>query len=250
MNTAAPGAPTLGDRCTTPVTTITLCGYAGAARLWAFSRMGSARAELARVAGMRFWRLLGTGKGNGFSLSPDFSRYGLLAVWDHAEAADRFLTESTLMAGYRQHAEEVWTLRLLAVQGRGAWAGVNPFLPLAQTTVDDGRPVAVLTRATIRWSKLAAFWGAVPDTSRALDGAQGLLASVGTGEMPWVRPATFSVWRDEAAMREYAYGERSHLAVIRRRRDEGWYAEELFMRFAPLSSEGSWFGRDPLAGLL
>jgi hypothetical protein len=42
--------------------------------------MGSARAELARVAGMRFWKLLGTGKGNGFSLRPDFSRYGLLAV--------------------------------------------------------------------------------------------------------------------------------------------------------------------------
>ena len=93
-------------------------------------------------------------------------------------------------------------------------------------------------------------WGAVPSTTPGLDRAQGLLASVGTGEAPFVRPATFSLWRTEADLVAYAYGDAQHEAVIRRRAAEGWYSEELFARFTPLRSEGTWKGSDPLAGLL
>jgi hypothetical protein len=259
-----------------PLTTITLCGYGRGERLWAFNRMGSARREVARTPGLRFWKLLGAGVGNGFSLRPDFSRYGLLAVWDDGGAAAQFFSSSPVMESYRRHAEEIWTVQLRAAQSRGRWSGVNPFLPApaqdspaaarpkdppaaprtevssaaAGAQKSEARPVAVLTRASIRMTRLRAFWGAVPATTRELDAAEGLVASVGTGEAPWLRPATFSIWRDEASMRRYAYGAAAHREAIRRRAEEGWYAEELFARFVPVKSEGSWGGRDPLAGLL
>ena len=110
---------------------MTLCGYRAGERLWAFNRMGSARREISRVTGLRFWKLLGAGHGGGFGLRPDFSRYGLLAVWEDAEAADRFFADSSVMASYRRHAEEIWSLRLLPVYALGTWSGVNPFLPVA-----------------------------------------------------------------------------------------------------------------------
>ena len=228
-----------------PLVTVTLCSYSHTRRLWAFNKMGSARREVARVAGLRFWKLLGTGRGMGFTLRPDFSRYGLLAAWESAEAADDFFHDSRLMRDYREHAEEVWTVRLLPTQARGAWAKRNPFLPLADIGSYDG-PVAVLTRARIRLRRLIAFWKAVPATSRALEQATGLLASIGTGEIPFTHPATFSIWRSERDLQSYAYGTHDHREVIRRRRDEGWYSEELFARFVPVASEGTWNGRDPL----
>ena len=230
------------------LTTITLCAYDGAQRVWAFNQMGSSRRVLARTQGLRFWRLLGTGHGRGFSLRPDFSRYGLLAVWESADAADRFMSGSRLMTDYRQRSNECWNVWLAPYDARGAWGGVNPFLPLAPRA--GAGPVAVLTRAAIRLSRLRSFWSAVPSTTAGLDRAKGLLASLGTGETPFVRPATFSLWRSEADLVAYAYGDAQHEEVIRRRADEGWYSEELFARFTPLRSEGTWKGTDPLAGLL
>jgi heme-degrading monooxygenase HmoA len=230
------------------LTTITLCGYGRAARPWAFNQMGSSRRVLPKVDGLRFWRLLGTGWGRGFSLRPDFSRYGLLAVWDSHEAADRFFEESALMAAYRRHAHEIWTVRLRTTRAYGAWSGSNPFLPEQQQT-GSGGPVAVITRATLRVSKVVAFWRAVPATTAALARAPGLIASIGIGEAPFIRAATFSIWRSTEDLEAYAYRTHAHQEVIRRRHDEGWYREELFARFHPTGSSGTWNGRDPLEGL-
>lgn len=230
------------------LTTVTLCGYEGAQRLWAFNQMGTSRGVLARTEGLRFWKLLGTGHGRGFSLRPDFSRYGLLGVWNSRAAADRFFASAPLMHEYRRRSSECWSVWLEPYDSRGAWDGTNPFLPSAARARPG--PVAVLTRASIRWSRLRSFWAAVPSTTHALDNSSGLLASVGTGETPFVRPATFSLWRSEDDLVTYAYGDPRHAEVIRRRADERWYTEELFARFSPVRSEGTWKGRDPLAGLL
>jgi hypothetical protein len=227
--------------------TLSLFGYSGGARAWAFAQMGLARPRVAREPGVRFWKLLGSGRGAGFGMRPNWSRYALLAAWDGADAAGAFLG-GALMREFRVRADEVWTVRLAPVAARGAWSGANPFLPLAPKPAAG--PVAVLTRATIRWRRLAAFWGAVPEASGALESAAGLVASIGVGEAPLVRQATFSLWRDEAGMQAFAYGSGAHREVMRRTREEGWYAEELFARFAPVASEGSWEGRDPLGGLV
>jgi heme-degrading monooxygenase HmoA len=230
-----------------PLVTLSLYGFSGAARAWAFAQMGLARPRMAGVEGLRFWKLLGSGRGGGFSLRPDWSRYGLVAAWETPEAADVFFASSPVAAAYRERADEVWTVRLRPTSAHGAWSGANPFLPTAPGPARG--PVAVLTRATIRWRRLAAFWGAVPASGRALDGAAGLLASIGVGEAPVVRQATFSLWASEEHMRAFAYGTAEHRETIRRTREERWYAEELFARFAPVASEGAWNGRDPLEGV-
>lgn len=233
---------------TPPLVTLSLFGYSGAAQAWAFAQMGLARPLLAGVDGLRFCRLVGSGRGAGFSIRPNWSRYGLLAVWETAAAADAFFATSPLVARYLARADEVWTVRLEPTSAHGAWAGANPFLPLAPKR--DGGPIAVLTRAAIRWRKLPSFWSAVPVASRAIEGADGLLASIGIGEAPFVLQSTFSVWESETAMTAFAYGTEAHRTAVRRTRDENWYGEDLFARFVPLASEGTWNGRDPLEGRL
>lgn len=224
------------------LTSLTLMRFSGAMRAWMMAQMAFARPALRRIPGLRFWKLLGMG--DGFSLRPDFGAYGLLAVWVSPEHADAFFAQAQVMRRFRSRADEVWTVRMVATQSRGAWSGVNPFQP---TAAPDEGPLCVLTRATIRWRRLVAFWSRVPDTNRSLVDTPGLVLSIGIGEAPVVRQATFSLWRSEADMRAFAYRTPVHAEVIRRTRDEAWYAEDLFARFKPISSEGTWRGDDPLA---
>ena len=94
------------------LTTLTLFGYSGAEKILAFTQMAFARPQLARIPGLRFWKLLGSGHGRGFSLRPNWARYGLLAVWENVGALENFFANSALMHRYRRHAKEIWTVRL------------------------------------------------------------------------------------------------------------------------------------------
>jgi len=210
--------------------------------------MAFARPQLARLRGLRFWKLLGSGHGGGFSRRPNWARYGLLAVWENVEALENFFAHSSLPRTYRRHAEEIWTVRLQPVEVHGQWGGVNPFFPLAPTITTG--PIAVLTRATIRLQRLRAFWSAVPATSQALANVEGLLASIGLGEAPFIRQATFSLWRSVDEMEAFAFRAPAHREAMRRTRAENWYREELFARFVAVASEGTWNGCDPLKGIV
>jgi hypothetical protein len=77
-------------------------------------------------------------------------------------------------------------------------------------------------------------------------GEGGLLAAFGVGEAPAGWQGTLSVWRNAADLRAFAYQGAAHSAAIRRTKETGWYAEELFARFGVVRAEGSLDGRDPL----
>ncbi|TDC79949.1 spheroidene monooxygenase [Actinomadura sp. 7K507] len=232
-----------------------LVRYAGvdAMRYMAFDRPG-----LRAAAGLRFWRLLGTGRGRSMSLGADLRRWALFAVWDGEAALDGFMGSSAIAARWRAEAEESWHVRLAPLASRGRWGGRDPFAPAGaagarrsgppRSGTRHSGPVAVLTRASIRPARLAAFYRSIAAVDRALHREDGCVASVGVGEWPLARQATFSLWEDEAAIARFAYRGGAHRDVVGRVRGEDWYAEELFARFAPHGSEGTWDGRDPLRG--
>ncbi|HXV92024.1 MAG TPA: hypothetical protein VD813_01895 [Pseudonocardia sp.] len=213
----------------------------------ATARLATDWLRLRRTPGLRFARLLGTGRGSSTAFSADLARSAMFAVWESPQALEAFERGwfAQRVARVRRRGGEAYGLRLALLSGRGRWGGRDVLADLEKGT--RGGPVAVLTRATVRpraWHRFREVGKAV---SAEVNAAPGLLAVVGIGEAPIGLQATFSLWADAAAPGGFAYRHPEHREVVRRTRQEGWYGEELFARFAPVASWGTWDGRDPLA---
>jgi hypothetical protein len=222
------------------VVTLHVWGLPGRAVPAALARMAIDPPRLRRVPGLRFAKLLGTGTGRTFTLrDADPRTWALLSVWEEDGA------EPAVVRGWRGLADEEWRVRLRPLASRGRWSRREPFgrpapLPWAG-------PVAALTRARLVPRTALRFWRAVPPVSADLHAGPGLRFALGVGEAPIGLQGTFSVWDSADALNAFAYGRPAHAEAIRRTATEGWYAEELFARFAVLSAAGTVRGRDPLA---
>jgi heme-degrading monooxygenase HmoA len=206
------------------------------AKFWMFTRMGLWPLKLSKINGSLFQKLMGTGSGNGFSIWPDFGTYSFFSVWDSEESAKEFFASNPYHKKLSKNSSSHFTIFLKSAGSHGMWNGKNPFE--TEMKISQELPVAVITRASIRPSKLYGFWKNVPTVSKAIEEAKGLYFRKGIGELPLVEQATFSVWKNLDAVKEYAYKGALHNDIIQQTREKGWYSEELFARFIPYGIEG------------
>lgn len=206
------------------------------------------RPALRRTPGARFAKLLGTGRGRTFTPGDaDPRRWALLTTWETAAAAAGF-AHSGVVRRWNSMSEERWVAALRPLHSRGRWSGREPFgdpSPSPSPSASTG-PVAAITRARIAIPKTLTFWRAVPPVASDLHHAGGLRLAMGIGEFPVGLQGTFSLWSSAEALNAFAYGRAAHRVAVRRTAEEGWYAEELFARFAVVTAEGTVDGRDPL----
>lgn len=200
--------------------------------------------HLSKVKGSSFYRLMGSGKGKGFNPLPDWSVYALLQVWNTESDAEAFFDSSELFTNYKSNSTEVYTLYMKNIASHGTWIGKKPFE--VGTTLDPKTPIAVITRATIKWNWLLRFWKYVPTSHKGLVRNEGLIYTKGIGEVPIVQMATFSLWKDFESVKKFAYSSKEHKEAIKRTRKNEWYSEELFTRFHPYKSTGLWEKTDLL----
>lgn len=212
------------------------------ARLWAFAMMGLARGPLARIPGIGFWKLCGSGSGEGFTPLPNTAVYAILTTWPDAQTAQDAVETADVFRRYRAKASEDWTVFMTTDTARGAWSGQSPFTPTKQ---DPTGPLAALTRASIRPGILAKFWRRVPNVSKVIGKDPNVVFKVGIGEFPWLHQVTFSIWPDANAMANFARTG-PHAEAIKAVRNEGWFKEELYARFTLISDTGTWGGTSPL----
>ena len=219
---------------------IVLANLRATARARGFAHLAFGRLALRGTPGLQFAKVLGSGRNGGFQPRPSWTHQGLFCTFESDADADAFLGSSSwILAGSRAHADELFSAKLRAYSSRGTWSGRTP---LAVTAEAPDGPIASLTRASIRPWKAGAFWRHAPPSEVSLHAVDGCRLSVGLGEMPLFRQATFTIWESQAAMEHYARSG-AHMAAINAANTQHLFSESMFTRFVPSDMRGTWAGQ-------
>jgi hypothetical protein len=203
---------------------------------WAILHMGLDRLALARRSDVKFWKLLGAGKGETFTpRDADILRWGLLVVVDK----DSEIANSKMIKRWNKKSLSQFSAQLSPISVNGAWSKKSPFDQIPKVTNDWSGKVVAITRARIKWRKNVIFWKSVPPVTTSLHSSPGLISAIGIGEAPIGLQGTFSIWESGEAIKNFAYSGAAHKEAIKATHRHAWYAEEMFARFALIESRGS-----------
>ena len=207
-----------------------------------------------------FYKLMGSGMNGSFDKHPDWQQWAIFSIskksfknFEFKNFPEQVLHQKLFGTFIRKWFHffncQTITYILNPIEGHGLWDGKTLFDDLPVKTDYEGR-IAVLTRATIRLSKLNQFWRNVDGVAAQMADAEGFIASYGIGEIPFIKQATFSIWENKAAMKNFAYQLKAHKDVIQKTRKENWYSEDMFVRFTINGAIGSINGINVLKGKL
>ncbi len=196
------------------------------------------------VAGLRYSETVLTAPLSGRLLpSPRLRPVAMIAAWESDEAFEAF------SAGHPvgRSLAPGWQVRLQPLHVYGRWPGLSG-LPERKIKLGDEEPVAVLTLGRPRAHRLPAFLKASARAEAEAVANPDVLALIGLARPPRL-VATFSLWRNVGAMRNYARGhsDGAHPAATKTDRANPFHHDSAFIRFRPYASRGDWDGRDPLA---
>jgi hypothetical protein len=182
----------------------------------------------------------------------------ILGLHEDAGAAQRFLADR---AAWLDEAQEVWSGILEPFRHHGAanyLDRADPGLLFASMTAADLSAGPVVALTTSGWNvgegldmnRVREFGAGVLAVRASMTGVPGL-RSQQSFFFPGVLaydPLTITFWRDEAAIRAFAYGQGSHRRQLDRHRAEALADRTSFTQFRVLSSAGTWYGVDPATG--
>ena len=211
-------------------------------KLWAFSQMGFARKKLKKIKQISFFKLFGSGTGEGFTPYPNTSVYAILSVWNNLGEAENNIEEREIYENYRTHSIENWTVFLSPISSKGYWDKTNPFKPNKNEFKKKDHMLAALTRATIKPKIMLKFWSKVPAISKVIGNDKNVLFKMGLGEIPWFHQVTFSIWPNAKTMADFARKDGPHAKAIKSVREGNWFSEELYARFEVKKAIGKWSG--------
>ncbi len=196
---------------------------------------------------------MGTGKNGTFDKTPDFNQWAILCVFRDDFYQSTFdpihLFGRFIKYWLQLFSMETFSIQLEPINGHGLWDGKKVFGDFESNENYNG-PIATLTRATIRLSKIKHFWNHVAPIANKMTSAKGYVFSVGIGEVPWIKQATFSVWDSVEDMKTFAYSMKEHREVVKKTRQEKWYSEDMFVRFKVISTKGTLKGIDPVKRIM
>lgn len=198
---------------------------------------------------LSFFKLMGCGKNGVFSLQSDWNQWAILTYGTVSDNMQDYYGwkrkyYGTFISKWWTFCQcETWTIILEPVLSHGTWNKSS--LVVEAKPLEPDEPVAVLTRATIQALKAYDFWKNVVPIQKQIRDVPGLSFSIGMGEIPIFRQATFSIWKNQEAMKAFAYSKTRHKDVVKQTRENKWYSEEMFTRFRIVQTAGSIFGINP-----
>ena len=166
------------------------------------------------------------------------NRIGLVAGWDSDDAITEFLATHPVAA----RLASGWHIRLEPVHVAGNWPDLPAVSP-DPPRKDDG-PVAALTLARTKESELARFNRLGGDAEDHLPTIRGSIWATALINPPFY--ATFSLWRDQSALTEFAHRRGAHRAAIDEDKAQPMLTEHGSLRFRPYACSGAITGRNPI----